>query len=157
MKKVDSLLSDYAFYHQSTGNKICHFIGIPLIIFSLLVILRSIVVYHWFTGAEILILLSFIYYLMLDFRLALGMLFVVCVLDAAAWRIPDIRIGLAVLVVGWIFQGIGHAVYEKRSPAFTRNLVHLMVGPLFLLNEALRVRPVKLQGSPAAESPALHR
>jgi uncharacterized membrane protein YGL010W len=156
MKKVDSLLSDYAFYHQTTGNKICHFIGIPLIIFSLLALLRSVVIHGWFTAAEILILFSFIYYLMLDVRLAIGMLLVVCALDAAAWRIMDIRIGLAVLIVGWIFQGIGHAVYEKRSPAFTRNLVHLMVGPLFLLNEMLRVRPVKLQGNSAGESPALH-
>ena len=44
--------------------------------------------------------------------------------------------------MGWIFQGIGHAVYEKRSPAFLRNLVHLLVGPAFLVNEALHVRPV---------------
>ncbi len=44
--------------------------------------------------------------------------------------------------MGWIFQGIGHAVYEKRSPAFLRNLVHLLVGPAFLVNEALRIRPV---------------
>ncbi|MGH9856825.1 MAG: Mpo1-like protein [Acidobacteriota bacterium] len=154
MKKVDSLLSDYAFYHQTTGNKICHFIGIPLIILSLLALLRSIVVHGWFTAAEILILLSFIYYLMLDFRLAIGMLLAVSALDAAAWKITDIRIGLAVLIIGWIFQGIGHAIYEKRSPAFTRNLVHLMVGPLFLLNEVLRVRPVTPQTGSAGESPA---
>ena len=157
MKKVDALLSDYAFFHQTPGNKICHFIGIPLIILSLLALLRSIVILGWFTAAEILILLSFIYYLMLDFRLAIGMLLAVCALDAVAWKITDIRIGLAVLIIGWIFQGIGHAVYEKRSPAFTRNLVHLMVGPLFLLNEVLRVRPVSIPGNSAGESPALHR
>ena len=150
MKKVDTLLSDYAFYHQTAGNKICHFIGIPLIIFSLLALLRPLVIVQWFTAAEILILLSFIYYLTLEFRLAIGMLIVVCALDAGAWRIMDIRLALAILIIGWIFQGIGHAVFEKRSPAFTRNLVHLMVGPLFLLNELLRIRPVQLPAKSAS-------
>ena len=140
MKKVDSLLSDYAFYHQTTGNKICHFIGIPLIIFSLLALLRPVVLMDWFTAAELLIVLSVVYYLILDVRLALGMLLVVAALDFAAWKIADFRIGMAALIIGWIFQGIGHAVYEKRSPAFTRNLVHLLVGPIFLLNEVLHVR-----------------
>jgi len=31
-------------------------------------------------------------------------------------------------------------VYERNRPAFFKNLVHLMVGPLFLMNELLRVR-----------------
>jgi uncharacterized membrane protein YGL010W len=149
MKKVDLHLSDYALYHQTRGNKICHFIGIPLIMFSLFALLRPLSLMPSFTAAELLILLSFVYYLTLDFRLALGMLLVSSALDLAAWKIADLRIGLIALIVGWIFQGIGHAVYEKRSPAFTRNLVHLLIGPLFLLNELLRVRTV--------ETPALHR
>jgi uncharacterized membrane protein YGL010W len=143
MKKVDSLLSDYAFYHRTTGNKTCHFIGIPLIIFSLLALLRPVPLVGWFTAAELLITLSVIYYLALDVRLAIGMLIVIGILDVAAWKFADARIGLAALIVGWIFQGIGHAVFEKKSPAFTRNLVHLMVGPLFLLNELLRVRAIQ--------------
>ena len=149
IKKIDSHLSDYALYHQTRGNKVCHFIGIPLIMFSLMALLRPLTILPAFTAAEVLILLTFAYYLTLDLRLAIGMLFISSVLDLAAWKIADLRIGLIALIVGWIFQGIGHAVYEKRSPAFTRNLVHLLIGPLFLLNELLRVRPV--------ETPALHR
>ena len=141
IKKVDSHLSDYAFYHQTRGNKICHFIGIPLIMFSLMALLRPLRILPAFTAAELLIFLTFAYYLTLDLRLAIGMLLISCVLDLAAWKIADLRIGLTALIVGWVFQGIGHAVYEKRSPAFTRNLVHLLIGPLFLLNELLHVRP----------------
>ena len=146
MKKVDSLLSDYAFYHRSRGNKICHFIGIPLIIYSLFLLLRSVPLVESITAAEIILLLSFVYYLSLDLRLALAMFVLSFVLDMAAWKTADFRIGIAAFLIGWIFQGIGHAVYEKRSPAFLRNLVHLMVGPIFLLNEVWHVRPV----SPAA-------
>ena len=150
MKKVDLLLSDYAFYHQTTGNKLCHFIGIPLIILSLFALLRPLLIVRWFSAAEILILVSFLYYLMLDLRLAIVLLLAVSVLDAVAWKITDIRLAMAILIIGWIFQGIGHALFEKRSPAFTRNLIHLMVGPLFLLNELLRIRPVQLPAKSAS-------
>jgi uncharacterized membrane protein YGL010W len=142
MKKVDSLLSDYAFYHRSRGNKICHFIGVPLIIYSLFLLLRSVPLVESITAAELLLLLSFLYYVSLDLRLAFAMLVLSLVLDLAAWKTADFRIAIAAFLIGWIFQGIGHAVYEKRSPAFLRNLVHLMVGPIFLLNEIWHVRPV---------------
>jgi uncharacterized membrane protein YGL010W len=142
MKKVDSRLSDYAFYHRSRGNKVCHFIGIPLIIYSLFLLLRSFPLAESITAAELLLLLSFFYYLTLDLRLALAMLVLSVLLDLAAWKTADFRIGIVAFLIGWIFQGIGHAVYEKRSPAFLRNLVHLLVGPIFLLNEIWHVRPI---------------
>jgi uncharacterized membrane protein YGL010W len=142
MKKVDSLLADYAFYHRTRGNKVCHFIGIPLIMYSLFLLLRSVVLVETITAAELLIAVSVAYYLTLDPKLAFGMLGVASLLDLAAWKSADLRIGIAAMVIGWIFQGIGHAVYEKRSPAFLRNLLHLLVGPLFLLNEVWHVRRV---------------
>ena len=48
------------------------------------------------------------------------------------------KVSLALFVVGWIFQFVGHYVYEKRSPAFYRNLAHLLVGPLWILAKATR-------------------
>jgi len=140
MKKVDSLLADYAFYHQTRGNKACHFIGIPLIMYSLFILLRAMVISPPITAAELLILVAVIYYFVLDPKLAIGMLLISTLIDFAAFKTPDLRLGIAIMIIGWIFQSIGHAVYEKRSPAFLRNLVHLLVGPLFLLNEILHVR-----------------
>ncbi len=140
MTKVDSLLADYAFYHQTRGNMACHFIGIPLIVFSLLAMLRSASLYGSFTVAEALIVLSLIYYVTLDIRLAFTMLVGTAALDCVAWLWAAWQIGIAAFVLGWIFQAIGHAVYEKRSPAFTRNLVHLLIGPIFLINEAFHIR-----------------
>ena len=144
MKRVDELLADYLSYHRTRGNVICHFFGIPLImfgIFSLLQLLRfGLIAGIPLTAAEIFIAIVAIYYFTLDAKLAAGMLVSSAIIDAAAHAIDDWRIGLAVFVIGWIFQGIGHAVYEKRSPAFLKNLLHLLVGPIFLLNEALHVR-----------------
>lgn len=147
MQKVDLLLADYAAHHRTGGNVACHFVGIPLIILGLLSMLGTVPIaaspVGAVTAAELLLLLSVAYYLTLDARLALGMAAAGLALDLAARALADWRLGLAAFVVGWVFQGIGHAVYEKRSPAFLRNLVHLMVGPIFLVNEVLRVRRVE--------------
>jgi uncharacterized membrane protein YGL010W len=143
MKKVDSLLADYAFYHRTRGNKACHFVGIPLIIYALFILLRPLILVPPLTSAELLIVLSVAYYLILDTKLAIGMLLILSLLDFAAFRTPDPQVGIAAMIIGWIFQTIGHVAYEKRSPAFFRNLVHLLIGPLFLLNDVLHVRPVE--------------
>ena len=42
------------------------------------------------------------------------------------------RWALALFVLGWIFQFIGHAI-EGNQPAFFRNPVYLLVGPWWLV------------------------
>ncbi|MBL0386314.1 DUF962 domain-containing protein [Tumebacillus sp. ITR2] len=39
---------------------------------------------------------------------------------------------LALFVVGWIFQFIGHA-FEGNPPSFFKNPIYLLVGPLWIL------------------------
>jgi uncharacterized membrane protein YGL010W len=57
----------------------------------------------------------------------------------AAGRALPMSVNVAVFVLGWIFQFIGHSVYEKKQPAFFRNFVHLLIGPLWILNDMLPV------------------
>ena len=142
MRKVDALLADYASYHRTRGNLVCHAFGITLIVFgivAMLLPLRLRGVAPW-TAAEILIAATFLFYLTLDVPLALGMLAETALLDLVARAVADWRAGLAAFLLGWIFQGIGHARFEKNRPAFFKNVAHLLVGPLFLVNELLHVR-----------------
>lgn len=164
MKKVDQLLSDYAFYHQTKGNVACHFVGIPLIVFGSLAVLTSSRLFEvgpwWVTGAEVLTALSVVYYLTLDVRFAVGMLAFVAACDGVSrllWTIglDPWKVGVAAFVVGWIFQGIGHARYERKAPAFLKNVVHLMVGPIFLINEAFKIRPPTPPPEPPFRRPRL--
>jgi uncharacterized membrane protein YGL010W len=46
------------------------------------------------------------------------------------------RWALALFVLGWVFQFVGHLI-EGNSPAFFRNPVYLVVGPLWLVRRAL--------------------
>jgi uncharacterized membrane protein YGL010W len=140
MRRVDALLADYGSHHRTRGNLVCHAFGITLIVFGGLAMLRALRVGP-FTGAEILIAIGFLFYLTLDPALAISALVATAALDVVASAVGNWRAGAVAFALGWVFQAIGHARYEKNSPAFFRNLVHLLVGPIFLLNEALRLRP----------------
>ena len=131
---------DYAAFHKTAGNKVCHCFGIPIIVLASLALLARVPLFAAFgftvTLAEVLIVLFVAYYLTLDAALAGLMLAAYAVLDAAGrFLAPWPALGL--FVFGWILQGVGHWVYEKNSPAFFRNFVHLAVGQLWILAKAL--------------------
>ncbi|HEY6066536.1 MAG TPA: Mpo1-like protein [Thermoanaerobaculia bacterium] len=139
MKRVDALLADYGSHHRTRGNLVCHAFGITLIVFGVISMLSASRIGP-FTAAEIVIAALVLYYATLDVRLAVAMAAALAVLDVAGRAVGDWRVGAAAFAVGWIFQAVGHAVYEKNRPAFFKNLLHLFVGPLFLMNELLRIR-----------------
>ena len=143
-RRVDALLADYASYHRTRGNLVCHAFGITLIVFGIVAMLLTVRLPGSFpvTLAEAAIAAASLFYATLDLPLAVGMLAELSLLDLAARGIGDWRLGLAAFVLGWVFQGVGHARFEKNSPAFFKNLTHLLVGPFFLLNELFRIRPV---------------
>ena len=141
MKRVDALLADYGAHHRARGNLVCHAFGITLIAYGVVALLGRLPLGRW-NVAEPLIAGVVLYYATLDIPLAAAMLGVFVLLDLAARAVVDWRIGAAAFVAGWIFQAVGHAVYEKNRPAFFKNLLHLLVGPLFLVNELLKLRRV---------------
>ena len=88
------------------------------------------------TLAEVLLLGATAYYLTLDPRARRADVRDLGALHRRGPAAPGASSALALFVVGWIFQFVGHYVYEKRSPAFFRNLAHLLVGPLWILAKA---------------------
>jgi uncharacterized membrane protein YGL010W len=116
-------------------------VGITLIVFGLLSLLHAIPLAGGWTASEALVGAAVLFYLTLDVPLALGVLACAAILDLGARAVAPWPYGAGAFVLGWIFQAVGHAVYEKNSPAFFRNLVHLMVGPAYVVNEALHLRP----------------
>ncbi|MFS8085500.1 MAG: DUF962 domain-containing protein [Acidobacteriota bacterium] len=81
---AESFIDNYKSKHQHPLNKLCHTIGIPMIVVSLPLFFLS-------------------------------------------WRWA-----LALFIVGWILQLIGHAI-EGNQPAFFRNPIYLLVGPWWLV------------------------
>lgn len=140
---MDRLWLDYQSHHQTKGNRTCHMIGIPLIVFGLLSLLAipvATVGGRWPVEISLVILVVVgAVDISLDARL--GALMLVCtfllylVARSVAWPIAA-----TVFVAGWVCQYIGHGVYERRQPAFYKNLAHLLIGPLWVLNHVFHVR-----------------
>lgn len=143
MTNLERLLSQYAAYHLDRNNIVTHFVGIPLIVFSILCLTaRAGVEISGFsiTLAMLLIVLSSIYYISLDklFGILMLILFVLAyplAVNIAAlpmWSWLGASIGI--FVVGWVFQFVGH-YFEKKKPAFVDDVIGLAIGPLFVLAE----------------------
>jgi uncharacterized membrane protein YGL010W len=151
MRKIDSLLSEYAVSHQTKFNKIIHYFCVPAIFFSIIGLLASIPTYglfdvfqdtwlspfvHFGTG---LIVFGLVYYLRLSLTLFLGMLifsslvlYGVHVVDAL--QITPLWLSMLIIfVIAWIFQFIGHK-HEGKKPSFLKDLQFLMIGPAWTLS-----------------------
>ena len=143
MTRLEKLLSQYAAYHLDRKNVITHFIGIPLIVFSILCLTAKasfVVADMPITLALILIVASVIYYLSLDliFGIVMGIIFALvypyALIIAEMSIIHWLTFSISTFVVGWIFQFVGH-FYEKKKPAFMDDIIGLAIGPLFVLAE----------------------
>jgi uncharacterized membrane protein YGL010W len=130
------------------GNEICHSFGIPFIVVSVLGLLSSWVIgpasilgspLLRVDGGLILWAISALYYLLLDWRMGLSFSFVTLGGYFFGRTLPSGALW-TLFVIGWILQGIGHARYEKKSPAFFRNLTHLMIGPLWIFARITQIR-----------------
>lgn len=143
MSNLEQQLSKYAAYHLNHKNILTHFIGIPLIVFSILCLTaRAGVDIGSFklTLAIVLIAASTIYYFILDKVFGLLMLIILVTVYPLASQIAELSLGqwlaasIGFFVVGWVFQFVGH-YFEKKKPAFVDDVIGLAIGPLFVLAE----------------------
>jgi uncharacterized membrane protein YGL010W len=139
----------YAAYHRNRWNRITHFIGVPAIIFAILIPMswvsfgEGVTLSHLFLGAVLA------YYFLLDVPLALvtavavGALFLAAKLAAGTGIASGWIWSGAFFVGGWVFQLVGH-VFEGRRPALSDNLFQIFIAPVFLVAEvffALGLKP----------------
>ena len=140
------LMAQYAAYHRDRRNIATHFIGIPLIVFAISTLLARAEFSVGDTPMNAAIVtwaLSALWYLTRG-NLALGVATTIVngVLTALAMTAAQgsftswLVIGVGSFVVGWVFQFIGH-YYEGKKPAFVDDLVGLLVGPMFVVGEAM--------------------
>ena len=93
--------------------------------------------------ASLAVLAALVYYSLLSLRLTVGILpwllaGLVSIHAVDQWRvIPLWTICLALFVVAWVGQFVGHAIEGKR-PSFFKDLQFLMIGPLWLLADVYR-------------------
>jgi uncharacterized membrane protein YGL010W len=143
VKTLEQQMAVYAAYHRNPWNRLTHFIGVPVIIFSILIPmawLRLPLGAIEITGAAVFVAAVLVYYYLLDIPLAIAMTaLIVPVTYFAEWaaRMPwqtGLVVFLATFVGGWALQLVGH-VFEGRRPALADNLFQIFVAPIFLVAE----------------------
>jgi uncharacterized membrane protein YGL010W len=141
MKTLEEQMSFYLRDHRDPRNRIAHLVGIPLILFSLLVLLGLVRVPLGdvsLTAASVSVVALLAYYFRLDAVLAVAMTLVMSVLLLVANRVCALggNVALTVFAVaflgGWIVQLVGHA-FEGRKPPLLDRLFQVLVGPIFLM------------------------
>jgi uncharacterized membrane protein YGL010W len=153
-RPVDAYFDKYAESHQNHTNELIHWICVPLIVFSLMGLVWAIPFpYLKFLGAyngyvnwaSFLIAFAVYYYYRLSpvlsyFMLVLVFAFSFGVIQLEEWH----KAGgpmlwqscLAVFVLSWVGQFIGHKI-EGKKPSFFDDIKFLLIGPIWLLHFVL--------------------
>ena len=146
MRTTVDLLAQYAEYHRDRRNIATHFVGVPMIVFAVGVLLA-----HpsldldglSLTPAWIVYAMAALWFLTRG-NLVLGLAVSAStgVLMLAAHQVATGSLaswlgwGVGTLLMGSLIQFIGHC-YEGRKPAFIGDFFWLLAGPMFVTAEAL--------------------
>ena len=145
MASIEQNLTQYAAYHRDRRNIATHFVGVPMIVFAIVLALATVAFPAGalaITLAALVSIAASAYYLKLDLALGITMAIVLFAMCAGASEMTA-RLGigaslawaLGIFVVGWAIQFLGHH-YEGVKPAFYDDVKQLLIGPLFVCTEA---------------------
>ncbi|MBN7821786.1 DUF962 domain-containing protein [Bowmanella sp. Y26] len=138
MRQIDVLLREYGESHTNKTNILIHAIAVPTIYFVTVGLLWSIPVpdfidYFGATWAHVLMIPTLYYYFKLSGPIGAAMTLlsilvflgikILVLLNISVWQFC-----LALFVVMWILQFIGHHI-EGKKPSFFKDLQFLLVGP----------------------------
>ena len=155
MRTVQQWFDEYSESHSHPRNELLHIVCVPPIVMTVIGFLWAIPmpaavadVSPWLNLATAGVAAAIVFYFALSVRLGIGaaialiaMLFVVRWLDTLSW--PLWQTCLLIFVVGWIGQFIGHGIEGKR-PSFAKDIVFLLIGPLWLLGHLYRRLGIRL-------------
>lgn len=146
MRPLVEHLASYAAYHRDPRNIATHWLGIPMIVAAVIILLSRPtfeVAGFELTPAWVLAMGFLVtYYIPLHFGLGAFFAFAfgagctvgqqIAEQSTAVW----LGWGIGLFVVGWVLQFVGHH-FEGKKPAFADDIIGLLQGPLFLLAELL--------------------
>ncbi|AZB16286.1 DUF962 domain-containing protein [Chryseobacterium indologenes] len=156
MRKVDLLFAEYSKSHRNTINKCIHWICVPLIFWTILGFVSLIPSPHfcnsYFGCISMVSLISMVlitlFYVRLSLLIGVVMIAIMVLMEHFIYQV-NITMGkqswilyLAVFVVTWIFQLIGHKI-EGKKPTLVKDVQFVLVGPIWLLTYILKKTGVK--------------
>ncbi len=148
MIPIATWFENYSGDHRNKTNQLIHVGCVPAILWSVIALLWTIPVPEALAQpgawAGLAMAATLIFYWRLSRPLALGMLLVFVAFGASSAAVGNMlgmRIllwtAIAVFVVAWIGQFVGHKI-EGRKPSFLTDLSYLLIGPLWVLAKLYR-------------------
>lgn len=148
MSRLHDLLAHYGDDHQNPRNQAIHLICVPLILWSIIALLWAIPVPGtWFQpGAFAGMAMAGLaaWYFRQSRAIGLGAALAFTLAGLSCWAIAGaigmrglVAVAIAVFVLAWVGQFIGHRIEGKR-PSFFTDLVYLLVGPAWTLSKLYR-------------------
>jgi uncharacterized membrane protein YGL010W len=138
MKTIHQLFDEYAESHQNPVNKAIHWICVPAIFFSIVLLLLEVRLFEMVSLASIVIVAVVLYFLFTSPPFAAGMVFIyiLCMVGAkilAMQGVVLLHAGLYIFIIAWIGQFIGHKI-EGKKPSFLNDIKFLLIGPAWLMS-----------------------
>lgn len=148
MRSVHEWFDKYSHDHRNQANRLIHWICVPLILWAAIAALWVIPVPTWlgrpgfWAGMAMVAALAFYMRLSRPVGIAMIVVFVaLAVLTEVLYRQLGANtllwLAVAVFIVAWIGQFIGH-VLEGARPSFFTDLVYLLIGPAWLASKIMR-------------------
>lgn len=132
VREIDTLLAKYSESHLNHTNEIIHCVCVPAIVFTLLGLLWAI---HPLAAVAVTVA-ALVYYIKLSPPFAVGMGVMSALMLGLLSMMPGqavLPLSIAIFVLAWIGQFIGHTI-EGKKPSFLEDLRFLLIGPLFVLS-----------------------
>lgn len=130
---------EYKKDHMTEGNIKTHYVGVPFVTFSLIGLLNELtfkLANTPLSASMILVAIGMLWYLLLDFKLAALIALPMFALYFGSLLV-SFEAHIALHIIGWVFQLLGHYKYEGRSPAFFKSLPQLLIGPIFIFAKTI--------------------
>ena len=147
-RQIDRWFASYSGDHRNDTNQWIHVFAVPLILCSVIALLWCIpVIGTWFRPglwAALAMFFAWAFYYRASRKLGYGMLVVFVALSWLTRWLHDtfgttqlLYLALAVFVLAWIAQFVGHKI-EGRKPSFLTDFTYLLIGPAWVLAKLYR-------------------
>lgn len=136
MQPITSYLSEYAESHKNPTNQWIHTICVPLITWSILGALHTIVIIDGLHASHLFVVLALAYYSFFRKALIVAAMALMSAIFLFSFNwIPNLLwTSIIVFVIAWIGQFYGHHIEGKR-PSFLTDVTFLLIGPVWVIKK----------------------
>lgn len=148
MRSVHEWFGNYSRDHQNATNRAIHWVCVPAILWCVIALLWLVPVPHWLGRAgfwaALTMFAAFVFYYRMSRALGIAMaltFIALSLLTEGLFRALGsntlLWLAVAVFVLAWIGQFIGHKI-EGAKPSFFTDLAYLLIGPAWLVGKVMR-------------------